>query len=1367
MKRKLQTTTKKRIGIIALAFVASAFPLFAQFTNTEQKTMSLTDAAVGTPGVNEYELEGFEHKRVKNLWSNPSDFKSAFNEYDGSKFNIGYVVGSNMFNEKRMGSNDWVTPSECNTWFSVTDVDKIKLNVIQSTQNAHYAISYNASDFNSTTVEDPKLIDGHGFEFFKTDIETGLTRINHGLSKLKVAPGSSHNTQELAGVLDLKKSTPGHDVWLYDYPTPGNGLWYVNDIGDISDYEPFTIKIGINQNTSDLKIRDHDLWFTFPRWNVIGERPSESKGNESFHAVEANTTHWKQLSGGRGNPIKREGLIFTLVKDPASGHVGIYSGDTTIKQPTINVSMTEKLKGMLPSEAIDLMFSGQLPLFTQESTQSFPGAIYGDTTYKITTDDNLGKITIEYKPGSVLHYGQVEDYKGSAFTWNFYGFGITKMNSLMNPKLHSLDVGTDYNEKNHIIDIFSLPSAVPEPAIRKYVFDHVKNQFVNPPVNFNENDISVTYIPFDSQKRILINSITLKRVRISTSDGSLADAVYSLKNETDFYLYGFRDRPDAPPFVTFDDFRSQVWLDGSQFKMIPEVLFNTIKSGGNQKINEAVAKAAKNSVSFNSDYVWNDARSTYRIADLKILSNRVDGLMKGAPQIQASIKVLNLDNKTGGSSSYTMDLYVYNCPIVLDNNLNKNIPTEISVSTINPQLAYMSKSDFASSGISLLEDYLSNQYNENRKNTSIPYATISNLTITDVRDKPSLIVSYDVNNMLESNDRGDNPNYLLSNKKGIEITLNNFYTPPKIDDTIDLKTTTFIGSHTMPINTSTEMSSKFASDFISNPNAANIITDFALTGEKFYTLFKDLPDDYRTAKKLPIVLPNSFVADDIQGTLNVSFALTYALINGEKVSNSSGTSVIDTLVLTGFKTTKSIPSVNNETILINEQSGDADYKNLFKSWFATWVQNKLLNTNNLSDSGKREVRRIIDGGSYEVNMTGLSFNPTTNTSTFLVKVPELSLRVPSLGFEFSNGFNINFQTRKAYLANTVTQLHDGHISRTYKDFKKDLVTVNYTNLIEVNNALPLDSKVSIRLNPYNDVTNSAIIEFKFNKFYSDIGMVQDYVIAFSFTFIPETNTSLGSYLVDSLTKDQLLKAVGINPITPLTASQIAYEFKNTPEYQEQINSLINSETFTNIVYQQKPPKLSPLSCDEIVLKDPTTIELVIALGNGMHEGITITGLNQALPSTVDIVPILNSDITFENIKNTFKDLRPSEVNEKAKDFIQTSSLPVGAMITNAKVFNVGIDSTGSKVAYINFTFNRFFVNTNHGVILYPNYVVQIKLNFDKTYILSTITKMWADDQINNNQNYNTVVISTTVSLLLIAIAISGGIFLYKKKKGGR
>ncbi len=1319
-----------------------------------------------------------------NLWSNPTDFKSAFNGYDGSKFNIGFVVGSDKFNKKTMGSNDWVTPGQCNVWFSVEPGDKIKLNVIYDNDNAHRAIACHAKNFNSYSVSNPSEIDGHGFEFFKTDIETGKTRINHGLSVIGRAAYSTHLTQDLYGVLDLEKIPPGIDpttdvdistlVWLYQYL--GHNGTANDEIGDISKFEPFTIKLGVNQDISSLGIKGHDLWWTYPRWNVLGKVPGDGEGQESFHKVEDNTTHWKELSGGKYNPIKREGLIFTLVKDPASGHIGIYSGDTTIKQPTINVSMTEKLKGMLPSEAIDLMFTGQLPLFTQESTQSFPGAIYGDTTYKIITDDNQGKITIEYKPGSILHYGQVEDYTGTPFTWNFYGFGITKMNSLMNPKMYSLDVGKDYNEKNHIIDVFSLPSAVPEADITRYVFEHMKDQFINPPVGFNANDISVTYVPFDSQKRILINSITLKRVRISTPDGSLADATYDLTNKTDFFLYGFRDRPDAPPFVSYDDFRSQVWLDGSQFKMIPEVLFKTIKAGSNQKINEAVGKAAKNSVSFNSDYVWNDARSTYRITDLKMLSNRVDGFTKGAPQIQANIKVLNLDNKVGGTSSYTMDLYVYNCPMVLDNNLNQNIPTEISVGAISPQLAYMSKTDFASSGISLLEDYLTNQYNQNRKNTSIPYATISNLNVTDVADKPSLVVTYDVNNMLEVNDRGQNPNYLLSNQTGLKITLNNFYNPPKIDASANNKTTALVGSHSMPINTSPEMSTQFASDFVTNPNADTIITKFALTGEKFNTLFANLPDDYRTAKKLPIILPNSLVADDINGTLKVSFALTYALINGEKVSNLSGTSIIDSLVLTGFKTTKDIPTINNQTIQINEQSGEANYENLFRNWFGnTWVPNNLLSPKNLSETGKREVRRIINSGTYEVNMTGLTFNPDTNTATFLVKVPELSLRVPSLGFVFSNGFNINFQTRKSYLANTVSVLNNGHIAQTYKDFKKNLPTINYTSLIEVNNALPEANNVSIRLNPYNDVTNTAIIEFKFDKFYSDIGMVKNHIVAFSFSFIPENNVVVGSYLVNSLSKTNLMKALGINPITSLTATQIAYEFKHTPQYQEQIKALINSPEFLNIVYQQKPLHPMPLTCEDIVLVDKTTVELVIALGNGMHEGVTITGLNQANPSSATVVPILNSGITFENIKNTFRDLRPSEVNEKAKDFIQATSLPVGAMITKAEVFNVGVDSSGSKVAYINFSFDRFFVSTNHGVVLYPNYIVQIKLNFDKTFVLSSISDMGLTDNIsdiakepqdNANHESTNIIIITSLSLLLVISAISS-IYFIKKKKGGR
>ncbi len=1378
MKRTRQPVSKKKMGIIALALTASVFPLFARFTVSPNNGVSLAASSrtSSSSGVKEYVLEGYEHDRVMNMFSNPSDFKSAFNDYDGSKFNIGYVVGSNKFDKARMGSNDWVTPGECNVWFSVEPGEKIKLNVIYDNDNAHRAIACHAKNFNSYAVSNPSEIDGHGFEYFKTDIETGTTRINHGLSVIGRAAHSSHMTQCLYGVLDLEKIPSATDVdmselvWFNQF-LGHNGAVH-DEIGDISNFEPFTIKIGVNQDIRDLGIKGHDLWWTYPRWNVLGKVPGDGEGQESFHKLEDNTTYWKELSGGKDHPIKKEGLIFTLVKDPASGHIGIYSGETQIKKPSINPLYVNKLEGTLPSEAVDLMFTGKMKLFKQESIQSFPGAIYGDSTYKIIIDDNKGKITIKYKPGSILHYGQVQDYTGKEYVWEFYGFGITKMNPLLNPKNDSIDVGKNYDPTNHIIDMFLTPSTVPEADIRKFVFKNVKDQVINPPSDFSANDIEVSYIPYDTQKRILITKITIKRIRISTSTGALADTYYDQEYPTKFYLWGFKNRPTTPSYVTFEDLREQVWLDGAQFNTIPEMLYKEIKSGSNQRVNQAIASSIQDSISFNPDYTWNFSKSSYRVTNLRVLSNAVDGRIKGSPQIEASIKVINLDSKYGTLVSLEMSLLVFNCPRILPNNLNNEIPEEVDVVDVNPQLSYMSKEDFESSGIFMLSEYLDNKYNSNRRNTSIPFAQISNIAVNAIPERPnSLEVTYDVTNYLEPNLNGKNSEFLLSNPKGVKIILNNFYSRSEVDDSTSNVTSEFVGKHNILINSSAVMSSQFATDFVSNPtNAAKVITDFALTGEPFIANFKNLPDDYRTVAKDPVVLLDSFVPDDINGTLTLTYALTYAMINGEKVKSDTGTKITATVTLSGFRSTKSVPPVNNQIIQVQQQSGDAQYEVLFRSWFRNWATNNLLKKTYISQVNKNKVEKFLQDDTYKLILVGLSFDPINNSATFLAKIPELSLLVPELGFEFSNGFNVIYKFRGKYLPNTVAVLNDGHINKTYDDFAKIVNTINYTSLIQVTGELPDKTTVNIKLNPYNADTHSAILEFKFSKFYTEEHMVEDHVESFDFSFVDDSFTDSGTILVDTLTKGQIESAVPVNPISPLTASQIVYEYKFSDAYQRQIRSFVNSEDFKRILFTSDIHPNGLLECTDIIQRDATSVEFIVSLGNGMRESVLMTGLDQAMASSVSVIPLLNRNITFDNIANTFKDLRPSEINEKAKEFIDLNSLPVGATIKDANVFNVGIDSHGDKVAYINFTINKFFVANNSGIVLYPNYIVQIKLNFSKTATYASITQTGfnvSSTVANSNSKTLTLVLAIALPLLLV---ISGGLITFviiRKRKGGK
>ncbi len=129
-----------------------------------------------------------------------------------------------------------------------------------------------------------------------------------------------------------------------------------------------------------------------------------------------------------------------------------------------------------------------------------------------------------------------------------------------------------------------------------------------------------------------------------------------------------------------------------------------------------------------------------------------------------SIKVINLDSKYGTLVSLEMSLLVFNCPRVLPNNLNNEIPEEVNVVDVNPQLAYMSKEDFESSGIFMLSEYLDNKYNSNRRNTSIPFAQISNIAVNAIPERPnSLEVTYDVTNYLQPNLNGKNSEFLLSN----------------------------------------------------------------------------------------------------------------------------------------------------------------------------------------------------------------------------------------------------------------------------------------------------------------------------------------------------------------------------------------------------------------------------------------------------------------------------------------------------------------------------------------------------------------------------------------------------------------------------
>ncbi len=1347
-------------------------------TFTSQLTSHSTRASSTPTPLPEISFDGYDQDRVMKMFVNPSDFHSPFStqtDYDGSKFKIGYVVPTDNLNQRTfMGANDGVEENALSTWFSV-DASKNSIYIDASvTNDGNHATTINAANINTTTATTLDTYEGHGFEYYLTDIASGTSKITHGLSELGYCPKTTHNTQFISKIKNPDTTSAVDETIL----SMDKADTYHQQIASLTLNNTFTLKIGASYNYSLIKDQlagiGTDFWFSSLFWNYQGVNLKNTD-----YAIDslANVTHWSRTTGDVAN----QGLVLSLALNPSTNKTEVYSGTTTIVAPTINDKVTSKLETMLPSQAVDAMMSGNLPLFSQNNEQAFPGTIYGDSKYTLIPDDDKGCLTLKYTPGSLLSDGAIVD-NSKQYQYQFYGFALSQLPPLNSPTVDSIDASDNpFNNASHVINVYHKPSDVTQSDMDTFIYNNIKGKVVQAPTGFNVSDLTVNYIPLDYEKRILISSITLKRIKVSTSDTTAKDINYNFSIPTNFYVYGFKTKPLVPDGVGEDIYKKQVWLDATPFGTVPQMLIDNLKNQDIQLLNINLINAIKNMLSIEGLYTWDDIHSEFLVTRINDFTNgaNLDG---SKAQINADITLSNLLNTKGERVTLDTQLCIYNCPSINDSQTS-SLPENIAVSKLDVDFKTFTKNEFLSNGENMLKVYLTNLLNANRLDTSIPYAYLTNLVLQDVGAN-EVDATFDIHNYLAPNVGDANPKYELTELKGQKVHLTNFYEIPSIDPSIANNTTQFqLPSHEFDVSTSTiatvaSYSNKFATDFIQNATTASqqLNRDFLQNQELMEIWYKNLPNDYFSRNSLPLVFENSLVADDSEGTLRFSYTLTYAKIDGENVLNKDGTILYNTVILKGFKNSKSLVKFPSVSTITGESFAQSNFESEFRNIFVDWMHNNILSSDNLSRTYKDKLSKLIQGNKYTISVTLLAFDKSTDDATFLISIPEISLVAPVLGNTFLEGFKHRMHYTIPYTPNTVTTTNKGHINYTYDYFAKNFKRFKVSDLIAINGKLPFSDEALtpsiVKLNAYDQNNHSAIIEFLFPVFYGNDTLLYNYLLSLEFTFDSDDTITSQHLFNETIALADINKVSFNNPFKNYTTAEIIYAYTNDQvHFESQINSWLNMPQVAAILFKQ-PQTIYPLvSCQNLIYQAPDSIALVISTSGGVAEKVVINGLKIAQKSVSTVIATLPTEVTFQNVANIFIKGDVLQNAAMAQKFITTAPLPTNASIIDAQTASVGYDKEGHKTAYLNIKYDKYFVEDTT-VRVYQDVVVQVKLIFgdDDNLTQQEIANVifhpqLLKDSASHDHAWLLPVVILSISLLII-ISIICFIYVRKKHQGG-
>lgn len=739
------------------------------------------------------------------------------------------------------------------------------------------------------------------------------------------------------------------------------------------------------------------------------------------------------------------------------------------------------------------------------------------------------------------------------------------------------------------------------------------------------------------------------------------------------------------------------------------------------------------------------------------LNNAVTGNEQNKPQLTIIIEFENIIINGQLLYKYSYNLHVFNA---LKIDLLANDKDQFNISLDQLHLNY----DLNDLNFDVLLDELSFYLNKNRPQ-DLPKSIVQldeNSEIIKDFTQRTLVINTNITNVIGENTK---PIY---NKKNVQWTITNFkaIVQPPMGNDISTSFTSNNNTFSAPVN----LANKLIDDIT--------ITDLdnLLTINQIKQMFNHLPIDFEQ-KIIPFYyVINNFVLDYNRNTIKVSFALTYAKVNGVDVYNENGTSICGEFILTNFATAIKFNALDhNINLSVLSDIYDFDPKDTIRKHLISYVNNT---TNVFANQIKIKVldflnNEILFNDSLIIVNSSIEINATP---TYQISVINNQLCDISNDMTFANAAGVNFTIKnfKPYEASQI-DIVTTSFDYTYDEFVKEVevgnIGINKNN--DKFNLMNVSKLPNNGLNPIITVSKinttglnaKAIVNITFPEFYVATGLIKNYsvqvVVALKSTLPPIENDLIFNQRIDI---NDIVKVASVQNLNQFT-SPLAINYFN--QNKSLINKIFNESNVASLLLSKIANNNFNINFQLATALTGKDGSILVTLNDNdkNNETIEIYGFVQIQAAT-NFTSTLPSGVNFSNINNQFVGLNGDALDKKAKTFLSVTNEVVGWKVLSASVIKTYHNDHEGNVAFINFIISDVYVPKHDGTYTIGNsYLIQFKYQNINAYA-NNIQGLFMQEIVsfdNTNKYHWLLPIIISVAILLLIFIISLIVIYFKKR----